>query len=101
LNAAKRYFDSKGLKKLPSYKTLQQRWNCSLKRKALFTTSIKPQDEEAQRLDTILHNIEQTLGARQDKKHEQETINYGGMMFMKTMELQIIWSLRQNPVFDR
>lgn len=72
LNAAKRYFDSKGLKKLPSHKTLQAEVEQLIKEKNELYNQYQIAGEEARRLDTIRHNIEQTLGDRHDKKHEQE-----------------------------
>lgn len=42
LNAAKRYFDSKGLKKLPSHKALQTEVEQLIKEKTSFTTSTRP-----------------------------------------------------------
>jgi len=71
LNAAKRYFDSKGLKKLPSYKALQTEVEQLIKEKNELYNQYQIAREEAQRLDTIRHNIEQTLGDRQERKHEQ------------------------------
>ena len=72
LNATKRYFDSKGLKKLPSYKTLQAEVEQLIKEKNALYNQYQSAGEEARRLDTIRHNIEQTLDGRHDKKHEQE-----------------------------
>ena len=71
LNAAKRYFDSKGLKKLPSYKALQTEVEQLIKEKNALYNEYQTAKDEAQRLDTIRHNIEQTLGDRQERKHEQ------------------------------
>ena len=72
LNAAKRYFDSKGLKKLPSYKALQAEVEQLIKEKNALYNEYQTASEEAQRLATIRHNIEQTLGDRQERKQEQE-----------------------------
>ena len=71
LNAAKRYFDSKGLKKLPSYKALQTEVEQLIKEKNALYNEYQTAKDEAQRLDTIRHNIEQTLGDRHERKHEQ------------------------------
>ena len=71
LNAAKRYFDSKGLKKLLSYKALQTEVEQLIKEKNALYNEYQTAKDEAQRLDTIRHNIEQTLGDRQERKHEQ------------------------------
>ena len=72
LNAAKRYFDSKGLKKLPSYKALQTEVEQLIKEKNELYNQYQTVKEEAQRLDTIRHNIEQTLGRKIEHKQEQE-----------------------------
>ena len=72
LNAAKRYFDSKGLKKLPSHKALQSDVEQLIKEKNELYNQYQTAKEEAQRLDTIRHNIEQTLGRKIEHKQEQE-----------------------------
>lgn len=72
LNAAKRYFDSKGLKKLPSYKALQTEVEQLIKEKNELYNQYQTAKEEATRLDTIRHNIEQTLGRKIEHKQEQE-----------------------------
>lgn len=72
LNAAKCYFDSKGLKKLPSHKALQSDVEQLIKEKNELYNQYQTAKEEAQRLDTIRHNIEQTLGRKIEHKQEQE-----------------------------
>ena len=72
LNAAKRYFDSKGLKKLPSYKALQTEVEQLIKEKNALYNEYQTARDDAQRLTTIRHNIDQTLGERQERKQEQE-----------------------------
>lgn len=72
LSAAKRYFDSKGLKKLPSHKALQTEVEQFIKKKNELYNQYQTAKEEAQRLDTIRHNIEQTLGRKIEHKQEQE-----------------------------
>ena len=72
LNAAKRYFDSKGLKKLPSYKALQTEVEQLIKEKNELYNQYQTARDEARRLDTIRHNIDQTLGGRQERKQGQE-----------------------------
>ncbi len=72
LNAAKRYFDSKGLKKLPSYQKLQTEVEQLIKEKNELYNQYQTAKEEAQRLDTIRHNLEQTLGRKIEHKKEQE-----------------------------
>lgn len=53
LNAAKRYFDSKGLKKLPTHKTLQTEIEQHIKEKNELYNQYQTAKEEAQRLDII------------------------------------------------
>ena len=72
LNAAKRYFNSKGLKKLPSYKALQAEVEQLIKEKNALYNQYQSTREEAQRLDTIRHNLEQHLGRKIEHKQEQE-----------------------------
>ena len=72
LNTAKCYFDSKGLKKLPSHKALQTEVEQLIKEKNELYNQYQTAKEEAQRLDTIRHNIEQTLGRKIEHKKEQE-----------------------------
>ena len=72
LNAAKRYFDSKGLKKLPSHKALQTEVEQLTKEKNELYNQYQTARDEARRLDTIRHNIDQTLGGRQERKQAQE-----------------------------
>lgn len=72
LNAAKRYFDSKGLKKLPSHKALQTEVEQLIKEKNELYNQYQTAKEEVQRLDTIRHNLEQTLGRKIEHKKEQE-----------------------------
>ena len=72
LNAAKRYFDSKGLKKLPSHKALQTEVEQLIKEKNALYNEYQTAKDEAQRLDTIRHNLEQHLGRKIEHKQEQE-----------------------------
>jgi hypothetical protein len=72
LNAAKRYFDSKGLKKLPSHKALQTEVEQLIKEKNELYNQYQTAKEEAQRLETIRHNLEQHLGRKIEHKKEQE-----------------------------
>ena len=69
---AKRYFDSKGLKKLPSYKALQTEVEQLIKEKNALYNEYQTAKDEAQRLGTIRHNLEQHLGRRIEHKQEQE-----------------------------
>ena len=72
LDAAKRYFDSKGLKKLPSHKALQAEVEQLIKEKNKLYNQYQTIKDEVQRLDTIRHNLEQTLGRIIEHKKEQE-----------------------------
>lgn len=72
LNAAKRYFDSKGLKKLPSHKALQAEVEQLIKEKNELYNQYQAAREEVQRIDTIRHNLEQHLGRKIEHKQEQE-----------------------------
>lgn len=72
LNAAKRYFDSKGLKKLPSYKALQTEVEQLIKEKNELYNRYHEVKEKERQLSTIRHNIEQTLGRKIEQKQEQE-----------------------------
>jgi len=72
LNAAKRYFDSKGLKKLPSFKALQTEVEQLIKEKNALYNEYQTAKDEAKQLDTIRHNLEQTLGRKIEHKQEQE-----------------------------
>ena len=72
LNAAKRYFDSKGLKKLPSHQKLQTDIQQLIKEKNELYNQYQTAKEESQRLATIRHNLEQTLGRKIEHKKEQE-----------------------------
>ena len=72
LNAAKRYFASKGLRKLPSHKTLQADVEQLIKEKNELYNQYQAAKEEVQRLTTIRHNMEQTLGRKIEHKKEQE-----------------------------
>ena len=69
---SKRYFDSKGLRKLPSHKALQTEIEQHIKEKNELYNQYQTAKEEAQRLDTIRHNLEQTLGRKIERKQEQE-----------------------------
>lgn len=72
LNAAKRYFDSKGLKKLPSYKALQSEVEQLIKEKNALYNRYHEAKEKEQQLSTIRHNIEQLRNNRTDRTQEQE-----------------------------
>ena len=72
LDAAKRYFDSKGLKKLPSYKALQAQIEQLIKEKnALYNEYHEAKDKDKE-LGTVRHNIDQILNGELSRKQEQE-----------------------------
>ena len=72
LDAAKRYFDSKGLKKLPSYKALQQEIEQLIKEKnALYNEYHEAKDKDKE-LGTVRHNIDQILNGELTRKQEQK-----------------------------
>lgn len=71
LDAAKRYFDSKGLKKLPGYKTLQKEIEEMIADKnELYNEyyELKKKDKE---LGTVRHNVDQILNGALTRKQEQ------------------------------
>lgn len=72
LDAAKRYFDSKGLKKLPSYKALQAQIEQLIKEKnALYNEYHETKDKDKE-LGTVRHNIDQILNGELTRKQEQK-----------------------------
>ena len=72
LDAAKRYFDSKGLKRLPSYKALQQEIEQLIKEKnALYNEYHEAKDKDKE-LGTVRHNIDQILNGELSRKQEQK-----------------------------
>lgn len=71
LDAAKRYFDSKGLKKLPSYKALQQEIEQLIKDKNELYNEYHAAKEKDKKLETIHHNIQQILYGAPSKRKEQ------------------------------
>ena len=72
LDAAKRYFDSKGLKKLPSYKALQAQIEQLIKEKnALYNEYHEAKDKDKE-LGTVRHNIDQILNGELTRKQEQK-----------------------------
>ncbi len=72
LDAAKRYFDEQGLKKLPSYKTLQQEIEQLIQEKnTLYNNYYAVKDEEKE-LDTIRHNIQHILGNPEPQKTKEQ-----------------------------
>ena len=68
----KRYFDSKGLKKLPSYKALQAQIEQLIKEKnALYNEYHEAKDKDKE-LGTVRHNIDQILNGELTRKQEQK-----------------------------
>lgn len=71
IEAAKKYFDSKGLKKLPGYKTLQKEIEEMIAEKnELYNEyyELKKKDKE---LGTVRHNVDQILNGALTRKQEQ------------------------------
>ena len=61
LNAAKRYFDAKGLKKLPKHKALQQEIEQLIKDKNQLYNEYREAKKQDTELSTIRHNMDQLL----------------------------------------
>jgi hypothetical protein len=72
LDAAKRYFDSLGLKKLPSHKTLQTDIEGLIQKKNELYNEYHAAKEEDKKLGTIHYNIQQILHGAPSKRKEQE-----------------------------
>ena len=72
LDAAKRYFDSQGLTKLPSYKALQTDIEGLIQRKNELYNEYHAVKEKDKELGTIHHNIQQILHGAPSKRKEQE-----------------------------
>lgn len=71
MEAAKRYFDQQGLKKLPSYKTLQQEIEALVQEKNQLYRRYLPAREKFRELDTMRHNLRQLLRQpEQDRQRE-------------------------------
>ena len=72
LDAAKRYFDSLGLKKLPSHKALQQEIEQLIKDKNELYNEYHAAKEKNKELGTIHHNVQEILYGAPSKRKEQE-----------------------------
>ena len=72
LDAAKRYFDSKGLKKLPSYKALQAQIEQLIKEKNALYNEYHEAKNKDKELGTVCHNIDQILNGELTRKQEQK-----------------------------
>ena len=72
LNAAKRYFDSKGLKKLPKHKALQQEIEQLIKDKNRLYNEYREAKKQDTELSTIRHNMEQLLNDKSNRKQEEQ-----------------------------
>lgn len=72
IEAAKKYFDSKGLKKLPSYKALQQDIEQLIAEKNDLYNEYYEVKEQDKKLGTIRHNIDQILDGRLSKKKDEQ-----------------------------
>ena len=72
LNAAKRYFDSKGLKKLSKHKALQQEIEQLIKDKNRLYNEYREAKKQDVELSTIRHNMEQLLNDKSNRKQEEQ-----------------------------
>ena len=72
LEAAKRYFDSLELKKLPSHKALQTEIEELIQKKNELYNEYHAAKEEDKKLGTVHHNIQQILHGAPSKRKEQE-----------------------------
>ncbi len=73
LNAAKRYFDSKGLKKLPSHKAVQQEIEQLIKEKNALYNEYQDAKQKDTKLGAVRYNVAQILNSDLGRnKPEQE-----------------------------
>ena len=72
LNAAKRYFDSKGLKKLPKHKVLQQEIEQLIKEKNRLYNEYRAAKTRDTELSTIRHNMDQLLNDKHTRKEQSQ-----------------------------
>ena len=73
LEAAKRFFDSKGLKKLPTPKSLQQEIEQLIKDKNRLYNEYQTAKKQTDELYTIRHNLNKALNdTPQQKRHSQD-----------------------------
>lgn len=72
LEAAKRFFDSKGLKKLPSHKALQQEIERLIKEKNRLYNEYQDAKKQDTELSTIRHNMDQILGGELSRKNAEQ-----------------------------
>ena len=71
LDAAKRFFDAKGLKKLPSHKRLQQEIEQLIQEKNQLYNEYQSEKQHADELNTIRYNLEQTLNGKPSQQPER------------------------------
>ena len=72
LDAAKRYFDSQGLAKLPSHKALQTENEELIQKKNDLNNAYHAAKEKDKALGTIHHKVQQILHGAPSKRKEQE-----------------------------
>lgn len=72
LDAAKRYFDSQGLTKLPSHKALQTEIAELIQKKNELYNEYHAAKEKDKELGTIHHNVQQILYGAPSKRKDQE-----------------------------
>ncbi len=71
LDAAKRFFDAKGLKKLPSHKALQQEIEQLIQEKNQLYNEYQAAKQRVNELNTIRYNLEQTLNSKRSQQPER------------------------------
>ena len=88
LNAAKRYFDSKGLKKLPSHKALQAEVEQLIKEKNELYNQYQTAREEVQRLDMVNGKLSEARFQMLADDYEQEQAELRDKIEMLENEIQ-------------
>ena len=71
LDAAKCFFDSKGMKKLPSHKALQQEIEQLIKGKNQLYNEYQAAKQRADELNTIRYNLNQALDGKPSQQPER------------------------------
>lgn len=72
LDAARRYFDSKGLRKLPNHKALQRELEQLIKEKNALYNEYNEGKAKVRELETLRHNIDQILNGELTRAQEQK-----------------------------
>lgn len=71
LDAAKHFFDARGMKKLPSHKALQQEIEQLIREKNQLYNEYQEAKQRADELNTIRYNLEQTLNGKRSQQPER------------------------------